>query len=329
MPFRNFVGGAALPVLLGVLLASGVRAGVILDDPFDDGNHATNSSGIGGPYNNDTWRAGQTETGGAYVITMTGDWANGGLVSYEDDGPGWDGSFDAWTGDGITATVLSGNAAVTNDTGEVIRAVFGIVNTTNKGDNQDDALVPHHNRQGGIWMRIVYTKTGSGDTDLAVSGRIVAAAADKSTDGTDPDEVDTLATFAIPEADWDGQGFRKFQLHVSDAGWQAYAQGTGVEWTDELVGGASAGNIYGQSWTTVNANASFTVDDPADDSDHLDTDVFADAVANVGINGSQARGTVRFDSWRVETGDALVPEPTTLAFLALGGLGLVYGHKRR
>jgi hypothetical protein len=137
---------------------------------------------------------------------------------------------------------------------------------------------------------------------------------------------DVLASFTVN--DWDGQAWRTFQIYVNDQGWQAYAEGD-IEWTDEFSGSVIAGNTYGQTWTTVNSSASFTTDDPGDDSDHLDDTVFADALANLGINGNEGRGHVRFDSWQVETGDALVPEPATLTILALGGLGGLLKRRTR
>jgi hypothetical protein len=316
-------------ITAAILVSAPAFGGILVQDEFDDGTVETNTNGIGGPYNHETWSASESEvsTGGEsyYQIDLSSNYGNGGLVTYEDGdvGSGWDGHFNAWTADGVTSTVRAGQNQVTDD--DVVRGIFGITDGTNDKDDQSDALVPYHNRQGAIWMRLAYQQNTS-ETDLTVSGSIIAAAADKESDGTSSAVFDVLASFTVN--DWDGQAWRTFQIYVNDQGWQAYAEGD-IEWTDEFSGSVIAGNTYGQTWTTVNSSASFTTDDPGDESDHLDDTVFADALANLGINGNEGRGHVRFDSWQVETGDALVPEPATLTILALGGLGGLLKRRTR
>ncbi len=310
----------ALLTLVAALAATHARAAVLIDDAFDDGDPKTNTLGVGGRYNGGLWNGSMTEAGGILTFNLTGDWGNGGLVSYEDDTPEWDGRFDAWTPDGVTATAVLGGVTHTN-VGEALNATFGIVDERNKGDNQADALVPYHNREGGLWLRLAFNKTGPGDADFAVYGAIVAAAADKDSDGTGAALVDNLATFALP--DWDGQAFRTFQIFVNDTGWRAAAPGGAVVWTDGFTGATSTDVAYGQTWATVNASAGFTNDDPADDADWLDDTVFGHAVANLGLDGARDDGTVDYDHWRVETGDMLAPEPATLSLLALGALALL------
>lgn len=312
-----------LTAALALAAAPAVNAAVLVSDTFGDGDVKTNTDGTGGPYNAAVWSANHSEVtaGGQslYRINQTGANGNGGTVAWSNS---FDGSFDAWNTDGVTSTIQSGDTVVTSAEGSALVAIFGIVdnNSTNRDGNQANGLIPYHNRNGGIWMRIEYTrKTGAtGNTDLEVSGTINVAAATKGGDGTSDAVYDTLASFTIDDG-WDGQGFRNFQLYVNDQGWQAYVEGTAISWTDDLLGGNAAGNTFGQSWSDVNTNVSFA----ADTDGHLDDTIFADALANVGLNGtSSGRGTLNYDQWTVETGNQLIPEPASALLLLAGALTL-------
>jgi hypothetical protein len=301
-----------------------VGASTIVDDEFDDDDPGvplnarweTNTYGVGGPYSKSEWAGSRSEDGGILTLGPKFDSGNIFILCADED------PFDAWNSDGITASISAGNASPPSGEGAWIRSSFAIVDN----DSATDGGV-YRNQGGGLFMEVFFTRAADGSID--VDGRVTGAAADKPDDEWDSKWNDVLASFEVDGLDG-GTELNLFQIYVNEDGWQAAVAGD-VTWTDELVGGTSSGNTYGQSWSIVNDNASFTTDDPGDDSDYLDETVFDDdAVANMGFdNASSGSGSIDFDWWTVETGNTLIPEPATMSLLAFGGLGVLIRRRNR
>jgi hypothetical protein len=308
---------AAAVVLLGVAPAP---AATLIHDEFNDGDIATNtlSPAIGGPYRASIWRGTHSEdTAGVseYVVERTGQWGNGGLFAVGADNP--DHALPVWSSDGVTGTAKMGKAVATDGAG--INTGFSFQHKSNV--DPDDDFNTWNAQNGGIWLRLNVTSDPDGPGGVSVDGAIIAASS--GSPGESSDDVVTVARFVV--SGWDAQDFRTFQLCADDTGWQAYVQGQ-VSWEDALDSSVMPGNVYGQSWSYVNANAGFTLG-------QLDASVFDDAGDGshfgVGLYGADGKGVMRYDSILVETGNQLLPEPGTLSLLLLGTIGLLRNARGR
>ncbi len=276
---------------------AGVATGdVLLQDSFTGGGLGTND-GIGGDWNTSGqyhMTSGEDTTApGTFTRQVDAGYGNGGLLSQD--------TYDSWTAEGHTYSWITGQ--VDPGSGAYTHELW----VTKASHSNTGKANLYWNNGGGLALRLTYTPDGE---EIVATGTLYICSTQKDDKSTG---TGTLAAAEFTFDSYDGIDWLTSQMYVTDAGLEMYLSES-VSWGSSIAGAATDANGLSVSWADVNA----ALDAGVVDASILGDTKIGDLLSHQTNSGTNGIGST--DEIRVQTGNALIPEPATMTLLALGGL---------
>ncbi len=288
--------------------ASSMAWGAVhIDDTFGDGVLGTNPD-VGTGFVDGSENGGVvTETGGAAVLSGSGNWVAPGINSND--------NFDFLNANGVKVVYTTDGVSTAHDRNTAVGWIYA---GDSRGDYFQSFAVVSADRPkttnsifptvdtGALYVQVFYER-GTSNTDLTAYGQIRVVNKNKTAVGNgEADGLVTLGTFTFDS--YDGQSEMDTTIIVNQDGWS-------VGFSEDVT--VALGSLTG-SWDSVDSVVgAFS----ADITDEFDNGAYVTATGQVTGNSS---GQVSVLS--IHASD--IPEPASMALMGLGGLCMVRRTRR-